>query len=48
MVKVYVYHKDNVIYQVRYQQDGPEGLEILEFQFEQVPTYEEIENKFYE
>lgn len=48
MVKIYVYHKDNVILQAGPKQNGPEGLEMVELEFEQVPTYEEIENKFYE
>lgn len=48
MVKIYVYHKDNVILQAGPKQNGPEGLEMVELQFENPPTYEEIEQKFYE
>lgn len=48
MIKVYVYYEDNKIYQVRYQQDGPSKFLIKELQFEQIPTYEQIEQKFYE
>lgn len=48
MIKVYVYHKDNKIYQVRYQQDGPNHFSLIQLDFETVPTYEQIEAKFYE
>lgn len=48
MIKIYVYHKDNVIFQTSPKQNGPEGLEVVELDFETVPTYEQIEAKFYE
>jgi hypothetical protein len=48
MITYYVYHKDNKIKHIKTTKTGPEDLEVKEFTFEEKPTAQEIEQKFYE